>query len=113
MVVVVVEYQYLVAMFVDFSYFFEHISSYEHFLAQRQVVDTASPAEHIGRGLGATRALWNAWQAVNLFFSVGVEKTISLVSAREAFLCTYVICKISSAFCPLTNTQVRHVPGRQ
>ena len=52
--------------------------------------DTWSPAGHIGRGLGAIRALWSAWQALKVFFPAGVDKTISLVSAREALFCTYV-----------------------
>ena len=46
---------------------------------------------------------------VLLFFSAGGDTTISLVSVREALFCTG---KMSSAFCPFTSTQLRHVQGR-
>ncbi|CAM9525701.1 unnamed protein product, partial [Laminaria digitata] len=39
--------------------------------------DTGSPAGHIGRGLGAIRALWSAWRALKVFFPAGVDKSIS------------------------------------
>ena len=50
--------------------------------------DTGSPAGHIGLGLSAIRALWSAWRALKRFFPAGVDKTISLVSVREALFCT-------------------------
>ena len=34
-----------------------------------------------GRGLGAMRALWSAWQALKFFFPPGVDKTFSGISA--------------------------------
>ena len=41
----------------------------------RMEVDTGRPPGHIGRGLGAIRALWSAWQALS--FLSGVGKSIS------------------------------------
>ena len=49
----------LLVVIVDFSLFFEQISWYDRFWAKRQVVDTGSPAGHIGRGPDAIRALWS------------------------------------------------------
>ena len=46
----------LTVLFVNVSYFFERISSYERFLAKRLVVDTESPSGHVGRGPVAIRA---------------------------------------------------------
>ena len=48
-----------IVIFVKLSDFFENISSYEHFLVKRSVVDTGSPSGHIGRSPGAIRALWH------------------------------------------------------
>ena len=88
-----------IAMFVNFLYFFEHISPYEHFLAQREVVDTGSPSGHTGRGPGASRALWSAWQALKVFVrgsgkddfpGFGTIGSISYVRAG----------KMLSVFCP-------------
>ena len=67
-----------------FSHVFEQISSYERFLAKHQVVDTESPAGHVGRGPGAIRSFWRAWRALKRFISARVDKVISLVSVREA-----------------------------
>ena len=38
-------------------------------------VDTGRPSGHFGRGLGAIRALWSAWQC--FFFPAGVDKSVS------------------------------------
>ena len=85
-------------MVVNVSYFFEHISSYEHVLAKRYAFDMGIPGGHIGRGPGAIRALWSAWQALKVIFSAGADTTISLVSVREALLCTYVPIKCRQLF---------------
>ena len=73
-----------------------------------------SPARHIGRGLGAIRALWSAWQALKNIFSAGVDTTISLIQyEREALLCRYVPAKCYLFFAlALMRTQPRHIPGR-
>ena len=39
-------------------------------------IDKGRPSGNCGRGLGAIRALWRAWQALK-FFPAGVGKTIS------------------------------------
>ena len=70
-------------MFCDFLYFFEQISSCEHFLAKRYVVDTGSSSGHICRGAGAIRALWSAWQTLKVLVSAGVDMSTSMVAARE------------------------------
>ena len=79
-----------IRMFVKFSYFCQLFSSYERFSANELHSDTWSPARHIGRGLGAIRTLWSAWQALKVFFSRREWITISLVSIRDAFFCTYL-----------------------
>ena len=69
-----------------------------------------SPGGHVGPGLGAIRALWSAWQALKVFFPAGVDKTISLVSIREAFFCTYVPLKCRHFFGPsCTRSTYRYV----
>ena len=78
------------------------------FWAKRQVVDTGSPAGHVGRGPGAIRALWSVWRALKVFFPAGVDKTISLVSVREALFCTYVsvhaVCFLPQALMSCEHT---------
>ena len=70
-------------------------SSYEHFSAKHQEnPGTWSPVGTSGRGLGAIRTLWSAWQVLKVCVQAGVDKTTSLVSAREAIFCTYASVKI-------------------
>ena len=57
----------VIVIIVNFSLFFELFSSYEHFSANTKYSDTASPAGHIGLGLGAIRALSSAWRALTVF----------------------------------------------
>ena len=77
-----------------------------------------SPAGPIGRGLGATRTLWSAWQALNGIFPAGVDRTKSLISAREALFCTYasvnVLCFLPEAprkLCAHCSGIIYHIPG--
>ena len=67
----------------------------QHFSAKTQMLEDMNPAEHMGPGLGAIRSLWSAWQALKGFFPAGVNKTISLVSIREALFRTRVNVGIS------------------
>ena len=88
-------------MFVKFSYFCQlFFSSYKPLFGEtpNKYSDTGSPPKHIGRGLGAIRTLWSAWQALKVFYSAGVDKTISLVPIREALFCTYVPLKCRHLF---------------
>ena len=89
-------------MFVQLSYFFEHLSSYEHFLAKRQGVDTGSPAGHIGRGPGAIRVLWSAWQAPNVVCFGGSGQDdfpgFSAININIGLICTYVTVKFRNLF---------------
>ena len=71
-------------------YFLGHISLYERFLAKRLVLDTASPAGHVGRGPGAIRVFGTAWQAFKKKNPAEVNKTTPLVSVQGALLSTYV-----------------------
>ena len=81
--------------------------------------DTGSPTGHIGRDLGAIRALRSAWRPLGVVFPAGVDKTISLVSRQEAFFCTYV-SETCCLFSPLGshelgahNSDIYQVHSRQ
>ena len=43
-------------------------------------VDRGRPSGHSCQGLGAIRAVCRAWRALKVFFSAGMEKTISRLS---------------------------------
>ena len=84
------------------------VSSYEHLLVKREVVDTGSPSEHIGRAPGAICALWSARQALE-HFSAGVD---SDDYTRDRISCVST-GKMASAVCPFISTQPGHVQGTQ
>ena len=78
-------------MFVIFSSVFEHILySTSTFRQNAKDVDTGRPSGHFGRGLGAIRALWSAWQALKVFFPAGVDKSISRGFCMRSDLFSYV-----------------------
>ena len=66
-------------------------------------VDEGRPSGHSRRGLGAIRALCRAWRALKVFFSAGVDKTISReFCVRRCFVfrpfkcwCAFLIIRIS------------------
>ena len=66
----------------------------------RYVVDTGSPSGHIGRGPGAIRALWSAWQALLFIFCRREWRTLFawLRYVREAFFCTHKPVKSRQVF---------------
>ena len=63
------EYEYVhLCIFRLFSIIYLRMSTFRQ---DAMEVDTGRPSGHFGRGLGAIRALWSAWQALNLFFIPG------------------------------------------
>ena len=98
-----------IRMFVKFSYLCQLFSSYKALFGKPpnarayearldRLVEVSARSVHSGaRG-----------RRSKFFFPAGVDKTISLVSIREAFFCTYVPLKCRHFFCPSCT---RVLPG--
>ena len=76
---------------VNFSNFCQLFSSYEYFSAKREVLGHGKPGRtHWSRSRRDPCTLERVAGAQSFSFPAGVDRTISLVSVREALLCTYV-----------------------
>ena len=73
-----------------FVCFWTYLFAWAKFRNNAEELDTGRPSEHFGRGLGAIRALWSAWQALNVFFPAGVDKTISRGFCMRPYSFSYV-----------------------
>ena len=95
-------------MFVKFSHFCQLFCLYENVSAEHSELGHMKPGRKQGSGLGATHSLWTAWRALKVFHPAGVDKTISLVSVREALFCTYVSVNVFYGFLPLALMSYEH-----
>ena len=87
-----------VRMFVKCSYSCHLFSSYEHYSAKQEVLGHMKPGRtHWSRSRRDPCTLERV-TGTQKFFPAEVDKTISLVSAREALFCTYVPLKCRHLF---------------
>ena len=79
-----------------FSSVYDHISSYACRLREILRYLQGKPSGHDRRGLGSIRSVCRAWRALDIFFSLGVDKTIS----RVLFLsrCLVILHQVSPPF---------------
>ena len=97
-------------MFVKFSCFWQHFSSYERFSANQHLLGHMKPRRTNWSGSRRDPCTLERVTGAQTFFPVRVDKVISLVSIREASFCTYVPQKRRHLYCPsCTRSTYRHV----
>ena len=83
-------------MFVHFSYFWQFFSSYERFTATQQVFGHMKPGRTHWSKSPRDPCTLEGVAGAQSFFPAGVDnKTISLVSMREAFVCIWYLVRTS------------------